>query len=323
MRILTGLRCSAEQLHVWNYLWAFKPLLELSEWNETFLMLADMHSFTTVHNGNDMKHNRREVLLNYFSLIPDDKLDSIFVFEQSKVTNHMNIFWLLCSVTPYSLILRSHAFKDSQTKNSDINMALFNYSILMAADIINFDAHKVPVGQDQKQHIEFARDIAWYFNSTYWTEVFELPEAEISKTVGLIPGLDGRKMSKSYDNFIGLFETSKNLKKKIMSIPTDDTPLDEPKNPDTCNVFRLIQFFASAEKQNEIREKYLAGWYWYGHAKLELLDILQEYLKPFQEKREFYENNFHIIEGYLDGGNKIANEVVDKKYHELKKIVGL
>ncbi len=123
-------------------------------------MLADMHSFTTVHSGKEMRHNRREVLLNYFSLIPDERLDDICIFEQSKLTHHMNIFWLLSSVTPYSLILRSHAFKDSQDKKSDINMALFNYSILMAADIINFDIQKVPVGKDQKQHIEFARDIA-------------------------------------------------------------------------------------------------------------------------------------------------------------------
>lgn len=142
-----------------------------------------MHSLTTVHDGDLMRHNRREVLLNYFSLIPEEKLDNIVIFEQSKVTNLMNIVWLLCSVTPYSLILRSHAFKDAQNKNSDINMALFNYSILMAADIISYDANIIPVGKDQKQHIEFARDIAGYFNSSYKTEVFSLPEARISEEV--------------------------------------------------------------------------------------------------------------------------------------------
>ena len=288
MRVLTWLRCSAEQLHVWNYLWAFKPLLNLSQGqgNETFLMLADMHSFTTVHDGDTMRKNRREVLLNYFSLLPDVLPENFHVFEQSEVRNHMNIVWLLSSVTPYSLILRAHTFKDSQAKNSDINMATFNYSILMTADIINFDINKVPVGKDQKQHIEFARDIAGFFNKTYKTDIFVLPEPEISEEVWTIPGLDGRKMSKSYDNFIGLFETPKVLKKKIMSIPTDDTPLEEPKNPDTCNVFSLIQFFANKEREQEIRSKYLAGNYGYGHAKLELLEILSEYLKPFQEKEQ-------------------------------------
>ena len=226
-------------------------------------------------------------------------------------------------MTPYSLILKSHVFKDSQAKKSEINMAAFNYSILMTADIINFDINKVPVWQDQKQHIEFARDIAESFNKTYETDIFMLPEAEISEEVGLIPGLDGRKMSKSYDNFIWLFEDSKTLKKKIMSIPTDDTPLEEPKNPDTCNVFTLIKFFASNERREEIRVKYLAGWYGYWHAKLELLEILTEYLAPFQERRKYFEENFNVIEKHLARWNQKANEVVDAKYNKLKKIVGL
>lgn len=323
MRALTGLRCSAEQLHIWNYLWAFKPLLELAKENETFLMLADMHSFTTVHNGESMRNNRKSVLLNYFSLMSDTDLENIVVFEQSKLRNHMNIFWLLASITPYSLILRSHSFKDSQAKNHEINMALFNYSILMTADIINFDVHKVPVWKDQKQHIEFARDIAIYFNKTYKTDVFVLPEAEISEKVWLIPGLDGRKMSKSYDNFIGLFEDPKILKKKVMSIPTDDTPLEEPKDPNSCNVFSLIKFFADTVKVQEIQKKYEAGWYGYGHAKLELLDILEKYLAPFVERRKYFEENFDKIEQCLKQWNQKANELVDQKYTELKKIVGL
>lgn len=202
-------------------------------------------------------------------------------------------------------------------------MALFNYSILMTADIINFDIHKVPVGQDQKQHIEFARDIAEFFNKTYNTDIFILPEPEISEEVGLIPGLDGRKMSKSYDNFIGLFEDPKTLKKKIMSIPTDNTPLEEPKNPDTCNVFTLIKFFADEEQRKQIRNKYLAWNYGYGHAKLELLEILTKYLAPFQERRKYFEENFEIIENYLEKWNTKTNKMVDVKYEELKKIVGL
>jgi len=149
-------------------------------------MLADLHSLTTVHDGAKLAHYKHSVLLDYFALLPDD-LENIFVFEQSKITRLMEIVWILASVTPYSLILRSHAFKDSQTKNSDINMAVFNYSILMAADIIAYDVDIVPVGKDQKQHIEFARDIAEYFNKAYNTDIFKLPEASISKEVGIIP----------------------------------------------------------------------------------------------------------------------------------------
>jgi len=164
-------------------------------------MLADFHSLTTVHDGKLLSAYKKSVLLDYFSLLPDN-LENIFIFEQSKIEKLMNIVWILSSVTPYSLILRSHAFKDGQSKNSDINMAIFNYSILMTADIISYDIDKVPVGKDQKQHIEFARDIAEFFNKTYNTDIFKLPEAVISEDVGIIPGLDGRKMSKSYDNYI-------------------------------------------------------------------------------------------------------------------------
>jgi tryptophanyl-tRNA synthetase len=152
---------------------------------ETFLMLADIHSLSTVHNGDQMRKNKQSVLLDYFALIDDDVLasDTFFVFEQSKVRRLLDIYWLLCSTTPYSLILRSHAFKDSQTKNSDINMAVFNYSILMAADIISYDVNFVPVGKDQQQHIEFSRDIAQYFNKQYEVDAFILPEGKIAEDV--------------------------------------------------------------------------------------------------------------------------------------------
>lgn len=325
MRILTGLRCSAQNLHVGNYLWAVKPLTEIAKNGETFLFLADAHSLSTVHNGEQMARNKREVLLDYCALIDDSLLysDNFYIFEQSKVRRLMDIFWALCSVTPYSLILRSHAFKDSQAKNSDINMAVFNYSILMAADIITYDVDFVPVGKDQQQHIEFTRDIAEYFNKEFQTEIFKLPEGKISEEVGLIPGLDGRKMSKSYDNYIGVFEDEKILKKKIMAIPTDDTPLEAPKNPDTCNVFNLIKFFASPERREEIRGKYLAGWYGYGHAKLELLEIILSYTKPFREKREKLKNDFSVIEKILEKGNKRANQLADRKFKKLREIVGL
>lgn len=321
-RILTWLRCSAQNLHVGNYLGAFKPLVDLSKKNETFLFLADQHSLTTVHDGEIMRHNRRQVLLDYFAMLPEN-LENFYIFEQSQLKYHMEIFWYLCSSTPYSLILRSHAFKDSQAKNSDINMATFNYSILMAADIICFDIDKVPVGKDQKQHIEFARDIAEMFNKEYNTEIFKLPEPYISEDLWIIPWLDGRKMSKSYDNYIGIFEDEKTLKKKIMSIPTDDTPLEAPKNPDTCNVFKLIQFFAPENRIEDIRGKYLKWWYGYGHAKIELLEIILDYTAEFREKRKKYEHDFGYIEQVLKKGNDKANAIEEEKYRKLRKIVGM
>ncbi len=284
-------------------------------------MLADLHSLTSVHDKETLIQNKKNVLMEYFSLIPDNS--NIIVFEQSKLIHHTDIMWILTSVTPYSLMLRAHAYKDAQAKNSDINMAVFNYPILMAWDIINFDADLVPVWKDQKQHIEFARDIAENFNKTYKTDFFKLPNDLISEDLWIIPGTDWRKMSKSYDNFIPVFADEKTLKKKIMSIVTDDLPLESPKNPDNCNVFALIKLFASKEKLSEIRQKYLDWWYGYWHAKLELLDLVLKYFEIPRKKYQEFEKDFSLIEKKLETWNKIANEIIAKKYQWIIKIVWL
>lgn len=321
MKIITWVKPTWNWIHIWNYFWAVKPIIENSVWNTTFLMLADLHSLTSVHNSETLKANKERVLMEYFSLLWDNK--DIIVFEQSSLDRHTDIMWIINSVTPYSLMLKAHAFKDSKTKKSDINMAVFNYPILMAADIINFDIDIVPVWKDQKQHIEFTRDIAENFNKIYNIEFFKLPDAKISKDLGIIPGTDWRKMSKSYDNFIWIFDDEKTMKKKVMSIVTDDTPLEEPKNPDTCNVYALIKLFASKEKQAEIKAKYKAWGYGYGHAKLELLDLILEYFKEARNRYKSFENDFSLIEKKLQEWNKIAWEIVLKRYEDIVKIVWL
>lgn len=320
-KILTWVKPTGNGMHIGNYFGAVKPIIDIAQGNKTFLMLADLHSLTSVHDRETLIENKKNVLMEYFALL-DDTSDMI-VFEQSKLIGHTDIMWILTSVTPYSLMLRAHSFKDSQAKNSDINMAVFNYPILMTADIINFDADLVPVGKDQKQHIEFARDIAENFNKTYNSEFFKLPTEIINEDLWLIPGTDGRKMSKSYNNFIRIFDDEKVIKKKIMSIVTDDLPLEAPKNPDTCNVFALIKLFASLEKQEEIRQKYLAGNYGYGHAKLELLDVLLKYFEQPRKKYEMYKKDYSLIEQKLLAGNKIANEIVAKKYTDIISLVWL
>ncbi len=321
MKILTWVKPTWNWMHIWNYFWAVKPIIDNSKWNTTFLMLADLHSLTSVHNSDILKNNKKRVLLEYFSFLWDN--DDIIVFEQSKLERHTDITRILNSVTPYSLMLRAHAFKDSKNKNSDINMAVFNYPILMAADILNFDTDIVPVWKDQKQHIEFTRDIATNFNKIYNTDIFKLPEAKISTSLWIIPWTDGRKMSKSYDNFIGIFDDEKSMKKKIMTIVTDDTPLELPKNPDTCNVFALIKLFANKEKQAEIKAKYKAWNYGYGHAKLELLDLILEYFKEPRARYKAFENDYSLIEKKLTQWNKITQEIVLKKYEKIVKIVWL
>ncbi len=320
-RILTWIKPTGNGMHLGNYLGAFKPFLEQSEWKNPYIFIADYHSLTSVHDGETLRNNKQRLLAEYFSLLPEDS--NAVVFEQSKVRRINDISWILSSVTPYSLMLRAHSFKDAQNKNSEINMATFNYPILMAADIISYDTDLVPVGKDQKQHLEFARDIAGNFNRTYKTDFFKLPEPIISEELMTIPGTDGRKMSKSYDNFIGIFDSEKILKKKIMWIVTGSEGLEDPKDPENCNVFALIKFFASQDKQNEIAAKYKAGNYGYGHAKLELLDILLEYFGPARKKFIQFMENPKLLEEKISSGNIAANILADEKYEQLVKLVGL
>ena len=309
-------------MHLWNYLWMFQPLMESLKWKKAFLFIPDFHSLTSVHDAKVLQSNKKRLIKEIFALLPDG-LD-ITIFEQSEMSHINDIAWILSSVTSYSLMLRAHTFKDSQQKNSEINMATFNYPILMAADIISYDIDLVPVGKDQQQHLEFARDIAENFNKTYNTDFFKLPEAIINDEVGVIPGIDGRKMSKSYDNHIGVFDEEKVMKNKIMEIETDSKWLDEPKNPDTCNIYALMKFFAPKEQLDEIAKKYRAGWYGYGHAKLELLDIILKYFKQPRVKYFINDTAFDAsIEEKLQQGNAEASEMVAEKYNNLKQIVGL
>jgi len=308
-------------MHIGNYLGMYRPLMEVARGKETFLFIPDFHSLTSVHDGETLRRNKKRLACEILALMPDDV--NVTVFEQSKVDRINDITWILSSVTPYSLMLRAHSFKDSQNKGVDLNMAVFNYPILMAADIIAYDVDLVPVGKDQKQHLEFARDIAQSFNKTYDSEVFKLPEPHIEADVWVIPGTDGRKMSKSYDNFLWVFDDEKTLKKKVMSIVTDDTPLEEPKNPDTCNVFALMKFFATPERLEEVRQKYLAGNYGYGHAKWELLEVLLEYFSQAREKYEAYMENYELVQEKLDIWNRKANDIVNQKYEMICKAVWL
>lgn len=320
-KIITWIKPTWEWMHIWNYFGAFKPFLEISKNNDAMIFIADFHSLTSVFDGETLEKNKKRMIKEYFALLPENS--NIVVFEQSKVKNINNLNWILSSQTPYSLMLKAHTFKDNQAKNSDINMATFNYPILMAADILSYDIDLVPVWKDQKQHLEFARDIAENFNKNYKTNFFKLPEPKIMEQMATIPGIDGRKMSKSYNNHIWIFDDEKTMKKKIMAIVTGSETLEEPKNPDNCNVFALIKLFASEEKQKEIREKYLAWNYGYGHAKLELLDLILKYFETPRKKFEEFENNFEFINKKLQEWNEIANKIVNEKFEKIMKLIWL
>ena len=299
----------------------YRPFLEQAKWNEAFLFLPDYHSLTSVHDAEMLRRNKHRLAAELFALMPKDI--PFYIFEQSCIPHINDMTWILSSVTSYSLMLRAHSFKDSQAKNADINMAVFNYPILMTSDIIGYDTDIVPVWKDQQQHIEFARDIAESFNKTYWVDFFKLPNAHIDTSLATVPGIDWRKMSKSYNNFIGIFDDEKTLKKQIMSIVTDNTPLEAPKDPNTCNVFALMKFFATPKRLEYISQKYLAWWYGYGHAKLELLEILLEYFSEARKKYQFFIDDYSLVEKELIKWNKLAQEIHSKKYHELKNIIWL
>ena len=308
-------------MHIWNYFWAFKPFLDLAEWKKAYIFIADYHSLTSVHKKETLENNKMRMLCEYFALLPDNT--EIVVFEQSKVRRINDITWILSSVTPYSLMLRAHAFKDAQSKNSEINMATFNYPILMTSDIITYDTDIVPVWKDQTQHVEFARDIAEYFNKNYQVDLFKLPELYVEEEVATITWTDGRKMSKSYDNFIWIFDDEDIIKKKIMSIVTWSEWLEEPKDPEKCNIFSIIKLLAPKSKQDEIAEKYRAGWYGYWHAKLELYDIFLEYFKDARIKYKSFQNSMDLIEQKLKSWNEEANQLADEKYRKMMEAVWL
>lgn len=320
-KVLTWIKSTGDWMHIWNYLGAFKPFLDLAKWKKAYIFIADYHSLTSVHDAETLKRNKLRLLKEYFALLPKDT--DIVVFEQSKVKRINDITWILSSVTPYSMMLRAHSFKDSQNKNSEINMATFNYPILMTSDIITYDIDLVPVWKDQIQHIEFSRDIAGNFNKVYNTNLFKLPNHHVEENVQIIPWTDGRKMSKSYNNFIWIFDSEKVLKKKIMWIVTWSESLEQPKDPEKCNVFSLIKLFASKEKQNEIAKKYREWNYGYGHAKLELFDIILEYFKEARKRYESFENDMSYIERKLEEWNKEANNMANIKYEEMMKVVWL
>ena len=302
---------------------AVLPFKEIAKNHDSALFIADLHALTSVKDGQMMRNQSLELAIEYFSIFGLDT--ETIIFRQSDIKNITKLMWILANVTPYSLMLRAHSFKDAEAKNADINMGTFNYPMLMAADILGYGIDAVPVGKDQIQHLEMTRDMARAFNKTYQTDIFIEPEAIVSQEVATLPGIDGRKMSKSYDNFIGIFDDEKILKKRVMSIVTDSRGVDEKKDPETCNVFALLKVFAQPEKLEEIRAKYLSEniGFGYGHAKKELLEILLEYFRPYREAREKLLQNPELVEEKLNAGAKIMNQQLDGLMEKIYQLTGI
>jgi tryptophanyl-tRNA synthetase len=285
MRILSGIQPSGA-LHIGNYLGAIQQYIDLQHGNEAFYFVADYHALTSVRDASKLREYVKDVLLDLLSLGLDPEKATVFV--QSDVPETVELAWLLTSVTPMGWLEKCVSYKDKIAQGIPAEHGLFAYPVLQAADILLYDADVVPVGQDQKQHLEITRDIAERFNNVYGKNepVFKLPNAKILSTVAVVPGLDGRKMSKSYGNTIEIFDEPKAIEKKCKRIVTDSTPIEEPKNPDTCPVFNLLKLLANADETLKWSERYKAGGMGYGEVKKRLGDLINSRFAEAREKRQ-------------------------------------
>lgn len=306
-RILTGIQSSGRP-HLGNVLGAILPGIELANTpgNEAFFFIADFHSLTSIKEAQERQENTNAVAAAWLAFGFDTKNN--LLYRQSRIPEVCELTWYLNCFTPYPMLANAHSFKDKQDRLSDVNAGLFTYPVLMTADIIMYDADVVPVGKDQKQHLEMARDIASSFNNRYG-ETFVLPDARISEEVMTVPGTDGQKMSKSYGNIIDPFLPEKQLKKQVMNIVTDSTPLEDPKDPENDNVYAIFKLLAKPEDAETMRQNYLKGGYGYGHAKKELLGlILEKYAEP-RRKFAYYMNNLPELDAALQEGEAKAREI--------------
>jgi tryptophanyl-tRNA synthetase len=319
-RILTGIQSSGRP-HLGNLVGAIIPAIELSkdDKNESFFFIADLHSLTTIKDAEVRRHNVNAVAAAWLAFGFDT--DKNLFYRQSKIPEVCEMTWYLNCFTPYPMLANAHSFKDKSDRLADVNAGLFTYPVLMTADIIMYDAHFVPVGKDQKQHLEMARDIASIFNNMYG-ETFVLPEAKIDESRMTIPGTDGQKMSKSYGNTIDIFLPDKKLRKQIMGIVTDSTPLEEPKNPDNDTVFALYSLLASEEQAADLRKKYEGGNYGYGHAKQELYELVVEKFAEERKLFNYYMENLPELHAKLEKGEAKARAIAAEVLGRVKEKLG-
>ncbi len=319
MRVLSGIQPSGK-LHIGNYFGAMRQHLELQAEHEGFYFIADYHAMTSNPDPKDLKARTLGVAMDYLALGLDPQ-KTVF-WKQSDVPEVTELAWILSCQTPMGLLQRCTSYKDKVAQGLSPNHGLFAYPVLQAADILIFMSDLVPVGADQKQHIEVTRDIAEKFNAIYG-ELFVLPKDHILESVAVIPGVDGRKMSKSYNNTIEIFEPESSVKKKIMRMVTDSTPVEEPKDPDKCNLFALLRLVASPEELAEWDRKYRQGGIGYGAVKKRLVELLHEYFRPYRARREELEKNPDYVHQVLRDGAERARRVAQQTMQKVRKAVGL
>jgi tryptophanyl-tRNA synthetase len=318
-RVLTGSRATGMP-HIGNYFGAYKPAIDLQNRYELFLFLADLHALNEHFSPEENRKNSLIMVASFLAcgLDPAKSL----LYAQSAVPEVNELSWILSCQVPFGVMARAHSFKDAQAKGIDINMGVFNYPILMAADILLFDANLVPVGQDQKQHLEMARDMAQRFNHRFG-ETLVMPEPMISDAVALVPGTDGEKMSKSKNNTVALFGSDKDWKRQVMNIVTDAKGLADPKNPDTCNVFKIFSLLANETEIAVMREKYVTGGFGYGHAKLELLEKIKIVFSPMRNEFDNWMKRPDELRDMLHEGSRKARQLATAKLDVIQSKLGL
>tara|TARA_R110002074_G_scaffold149035_9_gene301402 strand:+ start:7922 stop:8890 length:969 start_codon:yes stop_codon:yes gene_type:complete len=319
-RILTGIQSTGTP-HLGNILGAIIPAIEMAQnpKNESFLFIADMHSLTQIKNGAELRQNTYATAATWLAFGLD--VEKTVFYRQSDVPQVTELSWYLSCFFPYQRLTLAHSFKDKSDRLEDVNAGLFTYPMLMAADILLYDANIVPVGKDQMQHIEMTRDVASRFH-TQLGETFVLPDGKVQEETMYIPGTDGAKMSKSKGNLISLFQTDKQLRKQIMGIQTDSTPMEDSKDPSTDNVFALYKILASQPQIEEMSANYLAGNYGYGHAKQALYEVIVNKFDEPREKFNYYMNNLNEIDDALALGAEKARKVADGVLDRVREKLG-
>ncbi|AJC87442.1 tryptophan--tRNA ligase [Campylobacter insulaenigrae] len=319
MKVITGLQPSGD-LHIGNYFGSIKQMLNMQEENQMYMFIANYHAMTSNQNGEVLQQNSLKAAAAFLSLGIDPQ-KSIF-WLQSDIKEVLELYWILSQFTPMGLLERAHSYKDKIAKGLNSNHGLFSYPVLMAADILLFDAQIVPVGKDQIQHVEIARDIALKVNNE-WGEVFTLPKAKINEEVAVVPGTDGSKMSKSYKNTIDIFTSQKVLKKQISSIVTDSIALEDPKEFSTCNIYNIAKLFLDKTQQENLQERYKKGGEGYGHFKLYLNDLINDHFAYAKNEYENLIENPSKIKEILEFGAQKARKTAQKTMEKIYAKIGL
>jgi tryptophanyl-tRNA synthetase len=319
MRVLTGIQPSGD-LHIGNYFGSIKQMVDVQKTSETFAFIANYHAMSSGNGGARLSELTMQTATDFLALGIDPEKSTFWV--QSDVKDVLELYWVLSAFTPMGLLERAHSYKDKTAKGIAANHSLFSYPVLMAADILLYQPDIVPVGKDQIQHVEIARDIAIKFNNEYG-EVFKLPEYKVEKSVATVPGTDGQKMSKSYKNTVNIFSEEKKQLKTIKKIVTEQVPLEAPKEYENCNVYNMAKLFLDENGCKELQERYKRGGEGHGHFKLYLHDVIWEYFRPYREKREYYQAHQDEVREILNAGAQKAQNVAAPLIEKVRTLTGI